>query len=143
MKYDSILRGGRAGIFAAPRLAGPLRAAAKRAGIAWFDLDLKGVADRDALLRRCAAVFSLPPYFGNNWDALHECLVDVAARGAPGAIVHWRRGTELARRAPDAVTIAFRVLEDVAAHWGIGGRAFIVVVDRDSARGRTLRPLRL
>jgi len=142
MKYDRILRGGLAGVFAAPRLAGPLRAAAKRAGIAWYDLDLKGAADRETLLRRCAAVFALPPYFGNNWDALHECLFDVAGRGTPGAIVHWRRGTELARRAPDAVTTALRVLEDVAAYWGLGGRTFLVIVDRDSARGRALRPLR-
>ena len=143
MKYDRILRSGRAGVFAAPRLAGPLRAAAKRAGIAWYDLDLEGAADRDALLRRCAAVFALPSYFGNNWDALHECLLDIAGRGAPGAIVHWRRGTELARRAPDAVTTALRVLEDVAALWCIGGRTFLVIVDRDSARGRALSPLRI
>jgi hypothetical protein len=141
-KYDTILRGGCSGIYAAPRLAGPLRAAAKRAGIAWYDLDLRGAADRDALLRRCAAVFALPSYFGNNWDALHECLLDVAGSGAPGAIVHWRRGTELARRAPDAATTALRVLEAVAAHWGTSGRTFIVAVDRDSARGRALRPLR-
>jgi RNAse (barnase) inhibitor barstar len=141
-KYDTVLRGGRAGIFAAPLLAGPLRAAAKRAGLAWYDLDLKGAADRDALLRRCAAVFSLPAHFGGNFDALHECLVDIAGSGAPGAIVHWRRGTELARRAPDAMTTAFRVLEDVAAHWGIGGRTFLVVVDREAARGRALPPLR-
>jgi RNAse (barnase) inhibitor barstar len=142
MKFDRILRAGRAGVFAAPRLAGPLRAAAKRSGIAWYDLDLKGAADRDALLRRCAAVFALPSYFGNNWDALHECLLDIAGSGAPGAIVHWRRGTELARRAPDAATTALRVLADVAALWGASGRTFIIVVDRGDARGRALRPLR-
>jgi RNAse (barnase) inhibitor barstar len=141
-RYDTILRGGRSGVYAAPRLVGALRAAAKRAGIAWYELDLKGAADREALLQRCAAVFSLPPYFGGNWDALHECLLDFAGRGTPGAIVHWRRGTELARRAPDAVTTAFRVLKDVAAYWGVGGRTFLVVVDRDGARGRALRPLR-
>jgi len=141
-RYDTILRGGRSGVYAAPRLVGALRAAAKRAGIAWYELDLKGAADREALLRRCAAVFALPPYFGGNWDALHECLLDFAGRGTPGAIVHWRRGTGLARRAPDAVTTAFRVLEDVAAYWGAGGRTFLVVVDRDDARGRALRPLR-
>jgi RNAse (barnase) inhibitor barstar len=141
-KYDAILRGGRCGIYAAPPLVGPLRAAAKRVSISWYELDLKGAADREALLRRCAAVFALPPYFGNNWDALHESLLDIAGRGTPGAIVHWRRGAELARRAPDAVTTAFRVLEDVAAYWGLGGRTFLVIVDRDSARGRALRPLR-
>jgi RNAse (barnase) inhibitor barstar len=142
MRYDKILRGGRAGVCAAPRLVGPLRAAAKRAGLVWLDLDLAGVADRDAFFRRCAAVFSLPDYFGRNWDALHECMLDFAGRGVPGAIVHWRRGTELARRAPEAVTTALEILEDAAAYWSASGRIFLVVVDRDSARGRALRPLR-
>lgn len=141
-RFTRLLRTGRAGIYAAPRLVGPLRAAAKRAGIAWLDLDLAGVADRDAFLQRCAEVFSLPGYFGRNWDALYECLLDIAGRGTPGAIVHWRRGTELARRAPQAVTTAFRVLEDVAAFWSGSGRVFLVIADRDSARGFALRPLR-
>jgi len=142
MRYDKILRGGRAGVCAAPRLVGPLRAAAKRAGLVWLDLDLAGVADRDAFFRRCAAVFSLPDYFGRNWDALHECMLDFAGRGVPGAIVRWRRGAELARRAPEAVTTALEILEDAAAYWSASGRIFLVVVDRDSARGRALRPLR-
>lgn len=142
MKYGKILRSGRSGVYAAPRLVGPLRTAAKRAGIGWVELDLTGVADRDAFLRRCAEVFALPDYFGRNWDALHECLLDIAGRGMPGAIVHWRRGAELARRAPEAVTTAFRVLEDVATYWGGSGRTFLVAVDRDSARGHALRPLR-
>ena len=98
MKYDKLFQSLPAGIYAAPRLAGPLRAAAKRAGIAWYDLGLKGVADRQALLRRCAEAFSLPAHFGKNWDALHECLRELAGGGTPGAIVHWRRGPELARR---------------------------------------------
>ena len=142
MRYDKILRGGRAGVCAAPRLVGPLRAAAKRAGLVWLDLDLSGVADRDAFFRRCAVVFSFPGYFGRNWDALHECMLDFAGRGVPGAIVRWRRGAELARRAPEAVTTALEILEDAAAYWSASGRIFLVVVDRDSARGRALRPLR-
>jgi len=142
MKYDQRIHSARAGVYAAPRLVGPLRAAARRAGIAWLDLDLAGVADRDAFLQRCAEVFSLPGYFGRNWDALHECLIEIAGRGMPGAIVHWRHGSELARRAPDAVATAFRLLEDVAAYWGGSGRVFLVLADRDSARGVALRPLR-
>jgi RNAse (barnase) inhibitor barstar len=142
MRYDKILRTRPAGIYAAPRLIGPLRAAAKSVGIAWLDLDLAGVASRDAFLQRCAEVFSLPDHFGRNWDALHECMLDFAGTGSPGAVVHWRRGAELARRAPDAVTTALEILGDAARYWSGSGRIFIVVVDRDSAPGMALSPLR-
>jgi len=142
MKYDKIIRGGCTGVYAAPRLVGPLRAAAKRAGLLWLDFDLAGVADRDAFFRRCATVFSFPDYFGRNWDALHECMLDFAGCGVPGAIVHWRRGTELARRAPETVTTALQILEDAAVYWSGSGRIFLVVVDRDSVTRLPLIPLR-
>jgi Barstar (barnase inhibitor) len=142
VKYDKIIRAGRAGVFAAPRVMGPLRASARRSGIAFRDLDLDGVRDRDAFQRRCAAVFNLPDYFGRNWDALHECLQDGAASGAPGAVVHWRRGAGLAKRSPDTVRTALEILLEAATSWGRSGRAFLVVVDRECAPGLDLPPLR-
>ncbi len=141
-RYDKIIRSGRSGVYAAPRLVGPLRAAAKRAGVGWHDLDLGGVTGREAFFRRCAEVFSLPGYFGHNWDALHECLLDFAGSGVPGAVVHWRRGEELARRAPGVVGTALEILQDAATYWASSGRVFLVVVDRDSAPGMGLHPLR-
>jgi RNAse (barnase) inhibitor barstar len=129
-------------VYAAPRLLGPLRAAARRAGVAWLDLDLAGVRDRDAFLRRCSEVFPLPDYFGDNWDALHECMLDFAGSGVPGVVVHWRRGQELARRAPAAAGTGLEILRDAASYWGSSGRVFLVVVDRGGAPGHALRPLR-
>ena len=141
-RYDRILRSGRTGIYAAPRVVGPLRAAARDAGVEWLDLDLAGVAGREAFLKRSAERLRLPDYFGGNWDALHECLIDLAAAGSPGAVVHWRRGSTLAKRAPDAMKTALGILGEAALYWSAGGRAFLVVVDRDSAPGLDLPPLR-
>ena len=70
------------------------------------DLDLAGVTSRAAFLKRCAERIPLPEYFGGNWDALHESLLDLAAAGTPGAVVHWRRGEALAKRAPEVVDTA-------------------------------------
>jgi hypothetical protein len=140
MKYEKILRSARFGVYAAPRLVGPLRAAARDAGIAWIDLDLEGVTGREAFLERCAVAFALPAHFGQNWDALHECLAELAGARSPGAVVHWRRGVALAKRSPAAVKTALEVFREASMYWGSTGRAFLVVVDRDGARG--LPPLR-
>jgi hypothetical protein len=141
-KFEKLILSGRAGVFAAPRVIGPLRAAAKRAGVAWVDLDLAGVAGREAFLKRSAERLRLPGYFGQNWDALHECLLDIAATGSPGAVVHWRRGTSLAKRAPDAVQTALEILREAAIYWNSTGRVFLVAVERESAPGVDLPPLR-
>jgi hypothetical protein len=141
-RYSHLFKSLPSGVYAAPRLVGPLRTAAKRAGIAWYDLDLKGVTDRQTLLRRCAEAFPLPAHFGKNWDALHECLRELAGSGTPGAVVHWRRGAELARRSPEARVTTLEILEDAARYWRSTGRIFVVAVDRDSARGYSLRTLR-
>lgn len=142
MKYEKIIRSGRAGVFSAPQVIGPLRAAAKDAGVAWFDLDLAGVTGRDAFLKRCAGKLQFPGHFGHNWDALHECLLDLAGAGTPGAVVHWRRGAALGKRAPDTVNTAIEILREAAMYWGSTGRVFLVAVDRDSAPGLNLPPLR-
>lgn len=141
-KYARIIRSGRAGVFAAPRVMGPLRAAARRAGIAWYDLDLAGARDRDAFFRHCAGTFALPEYFGKNWDALHECLLELAGGGVPGAVVHWRRGSGLAKRVPEAVRTGLEVLQEAARYWDASGRIFLVAVERESAPGVDLPPIR-
>ena len=141
-KYDSLIRSGRAGVYAAPRIIGPLRAAAKRAGVPWHDLDLAGVSDRAAFLQRAGAALPLPDYFGGNWDALHECLLELAGFATPGAIIHWHRGAALARRSPEALGTALEIFQEAAMYGGSGGRVFLVVVERDSARGVDLPPLR-
>jgi hypothetical protein len=141
-RFDRLIHSGRSGVYAAPALVGPLRAAAKRAGVAWFDLDLDGVTSRAAFLKRSAQALALPDYFGENWDALHESLLELGAAGTPGAVVHWRRGGPLAKRAPETVDTALEILREAALYWSGTGRVFLVAVDRDGAPGRDLPPLR-
>ena len=40
------------------------------------------------------------------------------------------------------MTTALEILQDAAIYWGGSGRVFLVVVDRDSAPGVDLPPLR-
>lgn len=38
----------------------------------------KGIEDKSSLLRLIAELLSFPSYFGQNWDALDECLGDLS-----------------------------------------------------------------
>lgn len=43
--------------------------------------------DKQALLRRLAQGLSFPDYFGENWDALIDCLSDLSWSRAPEAVI--------------------------------------------------------
>ena len=42
-----------------------------------YQIDLMGVETKSALHERIARVLELPDYYGNNLDALHDCLTDM------------------------------------------------------------------
>src|SRR5215468_6480020 len=81
-------------------LSSQLRATLQRAGFAMFDLNGESVRTRDDLLRGIADAMQFPDYFGMNWDAVIDCLRDLADRQpAEGYVlfVHaaerpWRQG---------------------------------------------------
>ncbi|HUL06332.1 MAG TPA: barstar family protein [Candidatus Acidoferrum sp.] len=85
---------------AAAEITAQLRVALQNAGIASFDLDGDRVRTRDDLLRGIADAMQFPDYFGMNWDAVIDCLRDLADRQpAEGYVlfVHaaerlWRQG---------------------------------------------------
>jgi RNAse (barnase) inhibitor barstar len=91
---------------------------AERAGRRVFWLDGSGVRDKRAFLGRCAEEFSLPSYFGHNWDALQDCLIDLswapATRGYLVVYDHWR---ELAEADPEAYRTAVEIFESAAEYW--------------------------
>ena len=43
-------------------------------------LNLTGVASREEFHRRVRDAFGLPQYYGNNLDALHDCLTDISEK---------------------------------------------------------------
>jgi RNAse (barnase) inhibitor barstar len=94
----------------------------------WISLSLRGVRDKNDLMRTFATAFALSDTFGANWDALADVLQDTACAGATGCAVHVTdSGMALLPEADRATLMA--VLSATAAYWSTHGKPFVVLVD--------------
>ena len=87
-------------------------------------LDLRGVADKEAMLARMARDLGFPAWFGGNWDALEDCLCDLSWRRGDGHVLVFTGHEALP---PDELGVLIDVLRDCAADWGARGRPFFAV----------------
>ncbi|MCB0132039.1 MAG: barstar family protein, partial [Caldilineaceae bacterium] len=65
-----------------------------------FYIDGDQVTDKASFLQAAATAMEFPGYFGHNWDAFEEMLVDPSWRSAPGLLLLYDDPVTLARRDP-------------------------------------------
>ena len=129
------------GVYAAPAAPAALHAAARAAGIAWFELDLTDVRTKPELLALCQKVFDLPSMFGHNWDALADNLGDLSWRPAPGYVVLVRHGGAFARSSPESFATALEILAAAATYWADRRKVFLALLDDDTRGARGFKSL--
>ena len=82
--------------------------------------DASGVVSKDEILSGLAQVWSFPSHFGQNWDALVDCLSDLSwIVGSQFALV-----IHNAPRNEDWSTL-LECLQDVADRWGPDGEFLV------------------
>jgi RNAse (barnase) inhibitor barstar len=115
MDYEQLLIDpGEAGVFVRPADTAALDAAAERAGLTRWTVDLAGVRTKDALLATLAERLEFPEWFGANWDALNDVLAERAWEQSQGVVLTLERCGELAHADPEAFETALEVLDSVA-----------------------------
>jgi len=115
MDYEQLLIDpGEAGVFVRPADAAALDAAAERAGLTRWTVDLVGVRTKEALLATLAERLEFPEWFGSNWDALNDVLAERAWEQSKGVVLALERCGELAHADPEAFETALEVLDSVA-----------------------------
>jgi hypothetical protein len=115
MNYEELLIDpGEAGVFARPGDAAALDAAAERAGLTRWTVDLAGVRSKEALLGTLARRLEFPEWFGGNWDALNDVLAERAWEQSQGVVLTLERCGELAHADPEVFETALEVLDSVA-----------------------------
>jgi len=115
MDYEQLLIDpGEAGVFVRPADAAALDAAAERAGLTRWTVDLAGVRTKEALLATLAERLEFPEWFGANWDALNDVLAERAWEQSKGVVLALEHCGELAHADPEAFETALEVLDSVA-----------------------------
>ena len=102
--------------------------AAVASGLDFTRIDVRGVSDKAGFLTAVASALEFPPYFGMNWDALHDCLTDMSWRPAAGYVLLFSGLQCLAQHSDVDVEMVPGVLDAAAAYWKQRDVAFYVVL---------------
>lgn len=88
-------------------------------------------------LQAIAQALHFPDWFGDNWDALEDCLGDLSWRPGEGHVLLLRNWQELS---PDDLGVLIDVLRSSAEFWSGRGRPFFAVLI-DPEKKLALQPL--
>jgi RNAse (barnase) inhibitor barstar len=108
---------GTAGVFQLSESAAAIEDAAAELGFAAWQIDCSGVASKEGLLRAIAETLGFPDWFGENWDALEDCLTDLSWREAPGYVLVLDHCGPLSRTNPEAFETALEIFDSAAEYW--------------------------
>lgn len=111
-----------------------LAATARHEQLAVCRIDLAGCVDRAGLFRRIVAALPLPADFGDNWDALADCLRDFAWLPAWGHVLLFAHAAELREHDGASFEVLLGVLDDAATFAADGDHpcfAFLALPETD------------
>jgi len=113
----------RSGVYRAHR-PDEIADAVRGSKLSFARIALQGASDKSALLRTIASALGFPDWFGENWDALEDCLTDLSWRAAPGQVLI----VEGFQFVPDDdLGVLIDVLISAAEFWAGQGRPFSAV----------------
>jgi RNAse (barnase) inhibitor barstar len=127
---ESLLESNRGGVWFLPDHVGSkaLQTVAKGAGFAFFHIDGKNITRKEQLMNAAATALHFPKHFGNNWDALEECLTDLEWVDADGYVIYYDHIDGLLETHPDQFETLVEILRDAVASWKEDGSAMVALL---------------
>ena len=121
------------GIFRLDRKDLPaLQAAAKELGQAFFLVDLSRARNVPGFIKALKRDLHFPDFFGNNLDALNDCLTDFSWHPAPGYVIALS-GAEMLKVTPTSLAALNEVLACAVEAWEVRSIPFRIFYLQDSA----------
>ena len=130
-RYQAVLSDtAKAGVYHMPQVdPEPLIGAAEGIGFAVFRIDLAHAADKAGMLAAIGKAMSFPDWFGHNFDALADCLADMAWRPADGYFVLLQHCDGIHGRAESDFVTTLQTFEEAADEWREQGLPFWCFVE--------------
>ncbi len=125
----SLLEAAKGGVWFVPGTsdAKAAQAAARKAGLAFFHIEGRAIARKEQLLNAMATAMRFPQTFGNNWDALEECLIDLET-DKDGFLICYDHIDGLLEAHPDQFETFVEILRDAVESWKEDGTPMIVLL---------------
>jgi hypothetical protein len=113
----------KSGVYRASRVDS-IADAVRGSELSFATVSLKDVTEKIPLLRRIAAALGFPRWFGENWDALEDCLTDLSWREARGQVLAIEGFQFLPA---DELGVLIDVMISAAEFWAGRGKPFFAV----------------
>ena len=116
----------RPGIHALDRKDLPaLKKAAEELGLGFFNIDLQRAGNVPGFIKAMKRDLGFPDWFGDNLDALYDCLTDLSWRPAPGYVIVIS-GSERLSANPTGFAVFNEIIASAAEAWQQRGTPFRV-----------------
>ena len=113
----------KSGVYRASRVDS-IEEALRGSKLSFATVSLVDVTEKISLLRRIAASLGFPSWFGENWDALEDCLTDLSWREAQGHVLALEGFQFLPA---DDLGVLIDVMISAAEFWAGQGKPFFAV----------------
>ncbi len=121
---------GKAGVHHLPQGdLGSLIAGAEAAGCLVQRVDLAQARDKTEMLDAIGKALGFPEWFGHNWDALNDCLLDMGWRPAEGYVILLDHCDGIHGRAEADFVTLIQMFQSAADEWREQGVPFWCLVD--------------
>ena len=107
----------------------PLIAGAEAAGCLVQRVDLAQVRNKNEMLDAIGKALGFPEWFGHNWDALNDCLLDMGWRPAEGYVTLLDHCDGIHGRAEADFVSLMQTFQSAAEEWREDGVPFWCLVD--------------
>ena len=130
MDFASLIATRASGVFRCDRTL-PARAVgfAAQHAVHVVPVNLTAARDKNAFLNAAARALAFPEYFGHNWDAFYDCLLELKGEHL---LLVLREASGFARAEPEEFAAASAALQDAADYRRGEGRPFVVIIELEA-----------